>query len=94
MGHIAQNYHYIFRKYSAPAHNSKRMQDWLKECLTKVCEKDIWPPSSPVCIGRLWLEGQYKASQQNREPVPKDQGGDGQEHYGESLKEFWVRIKD
>jgi hypothetical protein len=34
---------------SAPADNSKRTQDWLKKNLMEVCEKVIWPPSSPAC---------------------------------------------
>jgi hypothetical protein len=41
-------------------------------------------------IGRLWIKGQFKASKRNREPTPKDQGGDGvlrEEHHGEGLQE-------
>ncbi len=37
--------------------------------------------------------GQSKASQQNQEPDPEDQGGDGvpcQEHRGENLQEVQV----
>jgi hypothetical protein len=45
MGQVAENCHYIFQQDSVPAHNNKRTQDWLKESLTEVCEKEIWPPS-------------------------------------------------
>ncbi len=30
-------------------HNSKKTQDWMKENLPEVCEKEIWPSSSPDC---------------------------------------------
>jgi hypothetical protein len=49
MGQVAGNCHYIFQQDSAPAHNNKRTQDWLKESLTEVFEKKIWPPSSTDC---------------------------------------------
>ncbi len=46
MGQVAGNGHYIFQQDSVPAHNNKRTQDRLKESLTEVFEKEIWPPSS------------------------------------------------
>jgi hypothetical protein len=49
MDQIAGNRHYIFQQDGAPVHNSKKMQDWLKENLPEVWEKEIWPPSSPDC---------------------------------------------
>ncbi len=49
MDQIAGNCHYIFQQDGAPAHNSKKTQDWLKENLLEVWEKEIWPPSSPDC---------------------------------------------
>ena len=49
MGQVAENCHYIFQKDRGPAHNKKRTQDWLKESLTEVFEKEIWPPSSTDC---------------------------------------------
>ncbi len=46
----------------------------------------------------LWgvsdLKGQFKASQQDKEPDPKDHGGDGhsrKEYQGEGLQEVQVR---
>jgi|LakMenEpi03Aug12_release.lakeMendotaPanAssembly.Ray.scaffolds.fasta_scaffold6692299_1 hypothetical protein len=41
MDQIAGNCHYIFQQNCFPAHNNKRAQDWLKESLTEVCEKEI-----------------------------------------------------
>jgi hypothetical protein len=49
MDQIAGNCHYIFQLDCAPAHNNKRPQVWLKESLTEVCEKEIWPLSFPDC---------------------------------------------
>jgi hypothetical protein len=49
MNQIAGNCHYIFQQDSTPTQNNKRSQDWLKEGLTEVCEKEIWSPSSPDC---------------------------------------------
>jgi hypothetical protein len=49
MDQIAGNCHYIFQLDCAPAHNNKRLQVWLKESLTEVCEKEIWLPSFPDC---------------------------------------------
>jgi hypothetical protein len=48
-GQVAGNCHYIFQQDRGPAHNNKRTQDWLKESLTEVYEKEIWPPSSTDC---------------------------------------------
>ncbi len=44
---LAENRHFIFQQGGAPAHNSKRAQDWLQKNLTEVWVKEIWPPSSP-----------------------------------------------
>ncbi len=49
MDQVAAGRHYVFQQDGAPAHNSKRTQDWLKENLPEVWEKEIWPPSSPDC---------------------------------------------
>jgi hypothetical protein len=49
MDQIAENRHHIFQQDGAPAHNSKRMQDWLQKNPTEVWEKEIWPPSSTDC---------------------------------------------
>jgi hypothetical protein len=35
MSQIAGNCHYISKQDCAPAHNSKRSQDWLKESFTR-----------------------------------------------------------
>ncbi len=37
------------REDGTPAHDSKRMQDWLKRNLTEVWVEEVWPPSSPDC---------------------------------------------
>jgi hypothetical protein len=49
MDQIAGSCHYPFQQDCAPAHNNKRWHDWLKERLTEVCQKEIWPPSSHDC---------------------------------------------
>jgi hypothetical protein len=49
MGQVAGNCHHIFQQDRVPAHNNKRMQNWLKESLSEVFEKEIWPPSSTDC---------------------------------------------
>ena len=49
MGQVAESCHYIFQQDRGPAHTNKRTQDWLKESLTEVFEKEIWPPSSTDC---------------------------------------------
>ena len=33
----------------APAHTSKKTQDWCLENLPYCWSKDVWPPSSPDC---------------------------------------------
>ncbi len=52
MDQIAGNRHYVFQQDGAPAHNSKKTQDLLRENLPEVWEKEVWPPSSPDC--NLW----------------------------------------
>jgi hypothetical protein len=49
MDQIAGNRHYIFQQDGAPAHNSKKTQNWLKKNLPEMWEKEVWPPSSPDC---------------------------------------------
>ncbi len=49
MEQIAGNCHSISQQDCAPAHSNKRSQVWLKESLTEVYEKEIWPPSFPDC---------------------------------------------
>jgi hypothetical protein len=49
MSQIAGNCLYISQQDCAPAHNSKWTQDWNKQSLTEMCQKEIWPPSSPDC---------------------------------------------
>ncbi len=40
---------YIWQQDGAPAHMSKKTQDWCWENLPFFCEKEVWPPSSPDC---------------------------------------------
>ncbi|KAI6648584.1 hypothetical protein LOD99_8064 [Oopsacas minuta] len=37
----------IFQQDGAPAHTSKRSQEWLKNNMTGFWTKEIWPPNSP-----------------------------------------------
>jgi hypothetical protein len=53
MSQIAGNCHFISQQDCSPAHNSKRSQDWLKESLTEVCGKEIWPLSSLTAT--IWI---------------------------------------
>jgi hypothetical protein len=96
MCQIAGNCHYIFQHDCAPAHNKKRSPDWPEESLTEVCEREIWPPSSPdfnrldcITLGVYGLRVNLKPHNK-QEPTLKDQEGDGvlrQEHHGEGLQE-------
>ncbi len=46
------------------------------------------------CMGRLWMKGQCKVSQQIQWSDPEDKGGDGvprQGHHGEGLHEIQVQ---
>jgi hypothetical protein len=49
MDQVIAGHCYVFQQDGAPAHNSKRTQEWLKANLPEVWEKEIWPPSSPDC---------------------------------------------
>jgi hypothetical protein len=49
MDQVAGGRHYVFQQDGAPAHNSGLTQQWLKENLPELWEKEIWPPSSPDC---------------------------------------------
>jgi len=47
---LCQNYpdgNYLFQQDGAPAHTSKRTQEWLATSLSGFWSKDMWPPSSP-----------------------------------------------
>ncbi len=55
MDQVAGNCHHIFQQDRGPAHNNKRTQDRLKESLTEVFEKEIWPPSSTDCYSFVWI---------------------------------------
>jgi hypothetical protein len=37
----------VIRRGKSCSEASKRMQSWLKENLQEVCDKEVWPPSSP-----------------------------------------------
>jgi hypothetical protein len=37
----------VIRREQSCSEASKRMQNWLKENLQEVWDKDVWPPSSP-----------------------------------------------
>ena len=38
---------YVFQQDSAPAHASRRTQDWLRSNMAEFWEKDVWPSNSP-----------------------------------------------
>jgi hypothetical protein len=40
---------YIWQQDGAPAHTSKKTQDWCRDNLPFFWEKEVWPPSSPDC---------------------------------------------
>jgi len=47
---LRRNYpdgNYVFQQDGAPAHTSKRTQEWLATNLSGFWAKDMWPPSSP-----------------------------------------------
>ncbi len=67
----AGNCHYIFQQDRGPAHNKKRTQDWLKESLTEVFEKEIWPPSSTDCYSFVWTSLGVSGLRANLKPHNK-----------------------
>ena len=47
---IQANYpegNYVFQQDGAPAHTSRRTQEWLDANLQELWTKDMWPPQSP-----------------------------------------------
>ncbi len=71
MGQVAGNCHYIFQKDRGPAHNKKRMQDWLQESLTEVFEKEMWPPSSTDWDSFVWISLGVSGLRANLKPCNK-----------------------
>jgi hypothetical protein len=49
MDKVAGGRPYVFQQDGAPAHNSKRAQDWCRENLLEFWGKELWPPTSPDC---------------------------------------------
>ena len=49
MDGVADGRPYIWQQDGAPAHNSKKTQDWCRDNLPYFWEKEVWPPSSPDC---------------------------------------------
>ena len=47
MDGVAGGRPYTFQQDGAPAHTSKRAQDWLKENVPWMWPKEMWPPNSP-----------------------------------------------
>lgn len=44
---IVGNRPYVFQQDGAPAHTSRRVQDWMANNFDMFWSKDLWPPSSP-----------------------------------------------
>jgi hypothetical protein len=49
MDEVAAGRPYIWQQDGAPAHTSKKTQEWCRDNLPFFWEKEIWPPSSPDC---------------------------------------------
>jgi hypothetical protein len=49
MDQVAGGRPYVFQQDGAPAHNSKRTQDWCRANLPEFWGKELWPPSFPDC---------------------------------------------
>jgi len=88
---------YALRRGQFFSEANKTALDRLKESLSEVWEKEVWPPSSPS--GTLWTIlclaslSQCKALQQSCIHHLKDHGGNGvprQGHHGEGLQELQV----
>lgn len=47
MKKVANGRHFIFQQDGAPAHNAKKVQEFLNLNVPDFWSKDIWPPSSP-----------------------------------------------
>jgi hypothetical protein len=77
MDQVAGKGHHIFQQDRGPAHNNKRSAGLAQgEPYRGVLGGDLasqlhWLLQFRLnLIGRLWIKGLFKASQQNREPVP------------------------
>jgi hypothetical protein len=71
MGQVAGNFQHIFQQDSILAHNNKRTQDWLKESLTEMFEKEIWPPSSTDSYSFVWISLGVSGLRANLKPNNK-----------------------
>lgn len=47
MKKVANGRHFIYQQDGAPAHNAKKVQDFLRANVPQFWPKDMWPPSSP-----------------------------------------------
>jgi hypothetical protein len=68
MDQVAAGRRYIFQQDKAPAHYSKRTQEWLKANLLEVWEKEFWPPSSPDCNPLKYFVWGFTEIQVNKVP--------------------------
>lgn len=50
MDEVAGGLFYVCQQDGAPAHASKRTQEWCKADFHHFWEKEVWPPSSPDVI--------------------------------------------
>jgi hypothetical protein len=95
-----RKFHYILQENGTHANNRKRTQRLVQgEPAWGVGDGGLTSQPAQLqsfglfLVGRLWVIGQYKASQKNWGPDPKDEGGDGvpwQGHHGEGLLEVEV----
>ena len=47
MRQVANGCYFTFQQNGAPAHNSKKVQDFLSANVPEFLSKEFWPPSSP-----------------------------------------------
>jgi hypothetical protein len=73
MDGLAAGRPYIWQQDGAPAHTSKKAQEWCRDNLPFFWKKEIWPPSSSDCNPMDYFVWGISERDVNRSPHP--QGG-------------------